>query len=349
MTSTRPHDDERPRIALALQGGGAHGAYGWGVMERLLEEDVEIVAVSGASAGALNGAALVAGLATGGRDGALDGLERLWRTVSNGSPLKAFDHDMWSGPVFESMLRRSLEAGKLMSRYVAPYMPHIRDMRSLRRVVEQSIDLSALSSPDAIPLHIAATRVANGAARLFTGEQITLDALMASACLPDLFAAVEIDGEDYWDGGFSANPALEPLIFDSADATDVLIVQITPFMDQDTSSSLTGVMARMSDIGFNACLLRDLKALTEVQAIAREAASSSPKMKALAATNLQLMEAAPELARRGPVSKVDTRWSQIEALRKLGRDTAEAWLVEHRRAFGRRSTLTELPEAVATA
>ena len=113
--------------------------------------------------------------------------------------------------------------------------------------------------------------MANGAARLFTGEAITLDALMASACLPDLFAAVEIEGEDYWDGGFSANPALEPLIFGDADATDVLIVQITPFMDDDVSASLTGVMARMSDIGFNACLLRDLKALTEVQAIAREA------------------------------------------------------------------------------
>ena len=350
LTSARTHGSGgRPRIALALQGGGAHGAYGWGVLERLMREDIDVVAVSGASAGALNGAAFVAGLATGGREGALAGLERLWRAVSNGSPLKAFDHGMWSAPMFEPLLRRSLEAGKLMSRYVAPYMPHIRDMRALRRVVEDSVDLSALTRSDAVPLHIAATRVANGAARLFTGEAITLDALMASACLPDLFAAVEIEGEDYWDGGFSANPALEPLIFGDADATDVLIVQITPFMDDDVSASLTGVMARMSDIGFNACLLRDLKALTEVQAIAREAASTAPKMQALAAVNLHLMEAAPALARRGPVSKVDTRWSRLEELRALGRETAEAWLAEHRRAFGRRSTLTELPEAVATA
>lgn len=338
---------ERPRVALALQGGGAHGAYGWGVMERLMEEDIDIVAVSGASAGALNAAAFVAGLADGGRDGALAGLERLWRAVSDGSPLKAFDHQVWDGPVFQPLLRRSMEASKLMSRYIAPFVPHLRDMRTLRRVVERSIDLSSLARPDAIPMHISATRVANGAARLFTGDEITLDALMASACLPDLFAAVEIDGEDYWDGGFSANPALEPLIFGEAGATDVLIVQITPFMDEDVSSSLAGVMARMSDIGFNACLLRDLKALTEIQTIAREARSAAPTMRALAATNLHLMEAAPELARRGPVSKVDTRWSQIEALRALGRETARAWLVENRRAFGRRSTLTELPEAVA--
>ena len=344
-TENRP---ERPRVALALQGGGAHGAYGWGVMERLMEEDIDVVAVSGASAGALNGAAFVAGLAAGGREGALAGLERLWRAVSDGSPLKAFDHQVWDGPMFEPLLRRSMEASKMMSRYIAPFMPHIRDMRALRRVVERSIDLSALTGPDAIPLHISATRVANGAARLFEGDEITLDALMASACLPDMFAAVEIEGEDYWDGGFSANPALEPLIFGEAGATDVLIVQITPFMDEDVSSSITGIMARMSDIGFNACLLRDLKALTEVQAIAREAKSTAPAMRALAATNLHLMEAAPELARRGPVSKVDTRWSRIEELRALGRDTADAWLARHRRAFGRRSTLTELPETVAT-
>lgn len=344
MTDT-PRD--RPRIALALQGGGAHGAYGWGVIERLLDEDVDIVAVSGASGGALNGAALVAGLAAGGRDGARDGLERLWRAVSRGSPLQAFDIDHWGGPLFEPFFRRSLEFGKLFSRYVAPFAPQIRDMRALRRVVERSIDLSALTRLEAVPLHIAATRVANGAARLFTNDEITVDALMASACLPDLFAAVTIDGEDYWDGGFSANPALEPLLFGEADATDLLIVQITPFAIGDISSSLSGIMARMSDISFNACLLRDLTTLTELQGVARETASASPRMRALADTNLHLMEAAPELARRGPASKVDTRWSRIEELRALGRATAEAWLADNGRAFGRASTLTQLPEAVA--
>ena len=337
----------RPRIALALQGGGAHGAYGWGVLERLLEEDIDIVAVSGASAGALNGAALVAGLAAGGSEGALDGLERLWRAVSNGSPLKAFNHEMWSGPLFDPWIRRSLEVGKLMSRYIAPFSPQLRDMRALRRLVEQNIDLSALASPEAVPLHISATRVSNGAARLFTGDEITLDALMASACLPDLFAAVEIEGEDYWDGGFSANPALEPLVLGDVDATDVLIVQITPFIDEDVSSSLTGVMARMSDIGFNACLLRDLKALTKIQSMARQMPSLDPSMKALASTNLHLMEACEELTRRGPASKADTRWSQIEALRAMGRDTADAWFSAHGHAFGRKSTLTELPDTVA--
>ncbi len=337
----------RPRLALALQGGGAHGAYGWGVLDRLLDEDMPIVAVSGASAGALNGAALVAGLAGGGRRGARDGLERLWRAVSARSPLQAFDLDIWAGPFFEPLLRRSLEFSKLFGRYVAPLSPGLRDMRALRRVVADSIDLTALSAPGAVPLSIAATRVSTGAARLFTGAEITVDALMASACLPDLFGPVEIDGEKYWDGGFSANPALEPLIFDGHGATDMLIVQITPFLTAETPDSLVEVMARMSDIGFNACLLRDLKALTEVQAIARAAPPVTERFTALANTNLHLMEASPALSERGPAGKSDTRWSQIEALRDLGRATADRWLSEHGASLGRGSTLTELPEAVA--
>lgn len=349
MTDTASSNTKtgRPKLALALQGGGAHGAYGWGVLERVLAENIEVVAVSGASAGALNGAALVAGLVEGGTPGALAGLERLWHTVCRQSPLRALDLGGWSEPLVEPVLRRSLEIGKLVGPYIAPFAPHLRDMRPLRRVVSTAIDLEALARSGALPLHISATKVANGAARLFTNAEITLDALMASACLPDLFAAVEIEGEAYWDGGFSANPALEPLIFNGYGATDVLVIQITPFADEDISSSLTGIMARMNDINFNSCLMRDLKALTEVQAIARDTASSAEKMKVLAATNLHLMEASPELAKRGPGGKFDTRRSQIEALRELGRETADAWLADHRHAFGSTSTLTELPESAA--
>lgn len=338
---------DRPRVALALQGGGAHGAYGWGVLDRLLEEELSIVAVSGASAGALNGTALVTGLAIDGRQGAKDALARLWDNVSRHSPLQAFDSDWWTMPLFEPFLRRSLEIGKLIGRYVAPLSPGLRDMRALRRVVGDSLDLTALTVRHAIPLSIAATRVATGAARLFHNDDITLDALMASACLPDLFGPVTIDGEPYWDGGFSANPALEPLIFGGHGQTDLLIVQITPFAAGETPDTLVEVMGRMSDIGFNACLLRDLKALTEVQAIARRAPPIDDRLTVLARTGLHLMEAPAALSERGPTGKSDTRRSQLEALRALGRATADAWLAEHGARLGQGSTLTELPEAVA--
>ena len=350
MSECKPSSSNtsKPRLALALQSGGAHGAYGWGVLERLLEEDIEIVAVSGASAGALNGTALVAGLADGGRAGALAGLERLWKAVADGSPLRPFDHQ-WGGPLFEPWFRRSLELSKMMGRYVAHLSPQLREMRALRRVVASSIDLTALTRDTALPLYIAATAVSNGAARLFGNAEITVDAIMASACLPDLFAAVTIDGEDYWDGGFSANPALEPLIFEGHGATDLLIVQITPFAVEDAPTSLGSIIGRMSDIGFNVCLLRDLKALTEIQTIARTARSSDPGMQALAATNLHMMPAPPALAERGSASKLDTRWSKLQELRALGRATADAWLDENADQFRRSSTLTDddLPEAVA--
>ncbi|MGE7204668.1 patatin-like phospholipase family protein [Sphingomonas sp. NPDC019816] len=338
--------DRRPRIALALQGGGAHGAYGWGVVERLLEEDVELVGVSGASAGAINGAAIVAGYARSGCPGARDGLERLWRAVADLSPLAPLDLGALGGPFFEPFLRRSLDIAKLSSRYFAPFLPGVRDMRALRQAVSQSVDLDLLARQTVVPLHVAATQITTGSARIFTGEAVTLDALMASACLPELFAAVEIDDEPYWDGGFTANPALEPLLSDAIGATDMIIVQITPFTVDDVGGSIGDVTRRVSDISFNACLRRDLRALSEIQDIARAEASRDPRMQAIARVNLHLLSPPEELAGRSGASKVDTRWSVLEGLRKLGRAQAERWLADHRATLGRGSSFEGLPEDV---
>lgn len=148
----------RPRVALALQGGGSHGAYGWGAIERFLQEDVEIVAISGASAGALNGAAVVAGMSANGRKGALEGLERLWTTVARLSPLRTLDGGWLPGSLMEPWIRLSLQWGKLLSPLLSPLMPGVRDMSVLRRIVSETIDLSGLRRGGAIPLHISATR-----------------------------------------------------------------------------------------------------------------------------------------------------------------------------------------------
>ncbi|MET4896662.1 patatin-like phospholipase family protein [Sphingomonadaceae bacterium jetA1] len=338
----------RPRIALALQGGGAHGAYGWGVVERLLEEGVDLVGVSGASAGAMNGAAIVSGYAANGCEGARDTMERLWRTVANASPLAPLDFGHWGGPFFEPWLRRSLDIANLSSRYVAPFLPSVRDMRALRRAVQDSIDLDLLRHQTRVPLHVAATHIATGSPHLFTGEAVTLDALMASACLPDLFSAVEIGGEYYWDGGFTANPALEPLLTDAVGATDMIIVQITPFTVDDLGSGVSDVMRRVSDISFNACLRRDLRALSEIQDIARAEHSSDPRMQAIARVNLHLLSPPPELAGRFSISKVDTRWSVLQDLRAMGRDQAEKWLATNRRFIGHDSSFEGLVEEAMT-
>lgn len=342
--ATKPEGAQRPRVALALQGGGAHGAYGWGVVERLLEEDIEIVGVSGASAGAINGAAVVSGYAAHGREGAVAALERLWRNVADASPLAPLDVGALGGPFFEPLLRRSLDIAKMSSRYVAPFLPGVRDMRALRQAVAESIDLDLLGRQTQLPFYVAATHIASGSARLFTGEDVTLDALMASACLPDLFAAVEIEGEQYWDGGFTANPALEPLLTEAIGATDMMIVQITPFTVEDVSDSVGEVMRRVSDISFNACLRRDLRALSEIQDIARADASRDPRMQAIARVNLHLLSPPDALAGPSGTSKVDTRWSVLEDLRAMGRAQAETWLTEHRDFLGRDSSFEGLPE-----
>jgi NTE family protein len=341
---TGPVAHSRPRIALALQGGGAHGAYGWGVIERLLDEDIELVGVSGASAGAMNGAALVSGYAADGVAGARAALERLWDRVADASPLAPLDVGALGGPFYESLLRRSLDLAKLSSRYVAPFLPSVRDMSALRRAVEDSLDLDLLARQTTLPLFVAATHIASGSARLFTGGEVTLDALMASACLPELFAAVEIEGEQYWDGGFTANPALEPLLSETIGATDMLIVQITPFTVEDVGGSVGEVMRRVSDISFNACLRRDLRALSEVQDVARAETSGDSRMQAVARVNLHLVSPPPELAGRSGTSKVDTRWSVLQDLRAMGRTQAEQWLATNRDALGKRSSFAGLPE-----
>ncbi|WP_305527746.1 patatin-like phospholipase family protein [Methylobacterium amylolyticum] len=325
-------------MALGLQGGGAYGAYGWGVIDRLLEEHVEIVAVSGASAGALNGAALVSGLAAGGEAGAREALTRLWRTTADRSPLRGFDWFGPYGPLFEPFLNRSLALGRDFAAYVSPFLPALRDMRPLRTVVGESLDLDLLARQDHLPLYVSATDILTGAARIFSGREVTLDALMASACLPELFAAVEIDGRRYWDGGYAANPALEPLVFGDHGATDLIVVQLTPFETDEVGLLPSEMAGRVSDISFNACLMRDLKALTELQAYARAAEPRDARMRAVADINIHLLHAPCALA-GGDVSKLDTRWSTLSGLRDLGRATAERWLAETGAAVGRDSSL----------
>lgn len=355
----RDGDRMKPRIALGLQGGGAYGAYGWGVIDRLLEEHIWISAVSGASAGALNGAALVSGLASGSDDGARTALERLWRATADRSPLRAWDWTgrlppgaaSWMGPWLEPWVDawvepwvdQALAFTRLYGGQIAPYFPAFREMRAWREAVAASVDFEALTAPRAIPLYVSATDVLTGAARLFTGEAIDADALMASCCLPELFSAVEIDGRRYWDGGYVANPALDPLVFGGHGATDLIVVQLTPFVADAVGERPEEVVKRASDISFNAGLMRELKTLTDLQSAVRLAASPSPRLRPILDINIHLLRAPAELA-SGSVDKYDTRWSTLCALRDLGRATAEAWLAEQGHAIGAASSLTTLDE-----
>ncbi|WP_179381440.1 patatin-like phospholipase family protein [Jannaschia marina] len=259
------------RINLALQGGGAHGAFTWGVLDRILADDrLEIAAISGTSAGALNGAAVKCGLARGSRDLARDTLEALWTDVGAltderlapwleaFSPL-ALSHGVEMSPLYQ--------AGDMFSRAVSPYLTGGATEHALRRIVGK-LNFRSICSDAGPDFHICATNVRTGKIKLFTGQAIGVDAILASACLPTLFPAVEIGGEHYWDGGYTGNPALFPL-FEAHLPRDILIVNINPLERPELPVTARDIQNRINEISFNTSLLRELRAIEFVQRLVR--------------------------------------------------------------------------------
>lgn len=328
-----------PSVCLALQGGGAHGAFTWGVLDRLLEEQrFEPVAISGTSAGALNAAALATGLLNG-HDAARQKLEELWREVSRRSPLGAAEKGFPFFPFSRSMIHEGIERMKLLGQLVSPYNLGLPVENALRPVVEAVIDFPALQGSDVVPTFVSATDVENGNVRIFTGADLTADALLASACLPDIFRAVEIDGRPYWDGGYVGNPMLTPFFSEEREACDVLIIQVTPFKRSGVPETPGEIMGRVQEITFNSSLIRDLRMLTEIRKLAKGEALENPVLRRVASLRLHMITADETMSRRGAAGKLDTRWSELTDLRDRGREAAESWLTAHGDDVGRRSTL----------
>ena len=274
------------KINLALQGGGAHGAFTWGVLDRLLQEDgLEVCAISGTSAGALNGAALKAGMISGGRQGARDNLEWLWMQVAGVSDLRMGD---WMAPFGLSVLSRQIEfslpyaMGDAMARMVSPYSYGALYKNPLREIVEQ-FDYDRVCDAHKPLLYVGATRVRNGKIRVFEGAEIGPEALMASACLPTMFQAVEMYDsttdrvEAFWDGGFTGNPALFPL-FHADLPEDIVIININPLEREDIPVTPLQIQNRINEISFNSSLLRELRAIDFVQRLIEEGRVATGKM-----------------------------------------------------------------------
>ncbi|WP_062228617.1 patatin-like phospholipase family protein [Aureimonas frigidaquae] len=333
------------RISLALQGGGAHGAFTWGVLDVLLEEGgFDISAVSGTSAGALNAACLVTGLAQGGPDGARTRLHDLWRLVSEQSPLGAVEHSLPFLPMPRHMVHSMLERLRAMGQMISPYDTAMPAENPLRAVLERLIDFDLLQSRAVVPTFVSATRVDDGSARVFTGAELTLDALLASACLPNLFRAVTIDGVDYWDGGYMGNPTLTPLFAQDL-ADDILIVQVTPFHRAQTPRSVDDIVSRVTEITFNSSLMRDLRTLAEIQKLLNGGGGhANPQLSRIARLRVHMIAASPQDAAPSGVAKLDTRWSELTALAESGRQAARDWLQRHRGDLAHRSTAPNMLE-----
>ncbi len=325
------------KINLALQGGGAHGAFTWGVLDWLLENDkFEIDGVTGTSAGAMNAVALASGMHQGGNDGARELLERFWRAVSERSflsPIKRSPVDIalgqWSLDFSPSYL-----AFDLVSRFASPYEFNPLNANPLRDVVAETVDFDCVRHCEHIKLYIAATNVFTGKIRVFSAHEVTLDAVMASACLPHLFQAVEIDGEPYWDGGYMGNPPLYPLFYHT-ETPDTVLIQINPLERRETPRTAREILNRLNEITFNSTLTRELRAVDFVTRLIEDGKlSRQDYMKVhfhrISAARLKPLQAS---------SKMNAEWAFLTELRDIGRETARQWAEENFDAIGERSTV----------
>ncbi len=330
-------------VSLALQGGGAHGAFTWGVLDKLLEENRFCIrAISGASAGAMNGAALAAGaLHRGGPDGAREQLEGFWRAVSKaGSMYNNGLIGSWANWMETMGLDRG--AGQTlveaMARLTSPYERNPLNFHPLRDILDDQIDFDSLQSQSPAALFIAAANVHTGRAHVFETPSINASVLLASACLPFLFQAVEVDGDHYWDGGYVANPALFPLM-DARYARDLILVHLNPLHRQSLPTSPDGILNRLNEITFNAAFLAELRALALREELIGEHWLSglfNPKMRRLRVHAVRADEPLANLPRN---SKFDTDWAMLTELRDRGRAAAATWLGAAGAQVGRRSTV----------
>ncbi len=336
----RPFADESgvKIINLALQGGGAHGAFTWGVLDRLLEDErISFEGISGTSAGAMNAAVLADGWMRGGRDGARERLEAFWRRISvagRANPVQrtVFDRllngwNMDLSPAYHGFMA--------LTRVFSPYDLNPMNINPLRDILEEMIDFDSLSRCVAIKLFISATNVHSGKIRVFQCGELTPDVLLASACQPTMFQAVEIDGETYWDGGYVGNPPIFPLIYDCR-SPDVLVIQINPFHRPETPTRAHEILDRVTEISFNASLVKEMRAINFVSKLIDEERLDPSKYKRL---NMHLIEAEEHMKGLGVSSKLNADWDFLVHLRDIGRETTAGWLDRNAERIGVESTM----------
>ena len=329
------------RVNLALQGGGAHGAFAWGILDKFAEDGrLDIEGLSATSAGSMNAVVYAQGRMNGGNDGAREALERFWRNISeagqNFSPVRA--------SAWEAALGLGLEQSpsyilfQTLTRTFSPYQFNPFNFNPLRDVLAKNVDIDAIHACDCVELFICATNVRTGQPRIFRNREVTLEAVLASACLPFLFQAVEIDGEHYWDGGYMGNPALYPL-FRHTQSRDIVIAHINPIVRPQLPTTASEIQNRLNEITFNSSLLRELRAIAFVTKLIEQdwlKDEHRDKLKHILIHSIRADEALCDLT---VASKFRTDWAFLCGLRDLGRAAAARWLERAYDHLGHHSTV----------
>lgn len=313
-------------MSLALQGGGAHGAFTWGVLDRLLEEpNFKIDGISGASAGAMNAVCVAYGLALGGNEQARETLDKFWGLVA--TP-KAPLSDWFSYFRREGDLPGFGAALVKMSQSFSPYQLNPFNVNPLKGMLESVIDFELLARKRSPKLFIAATEASTGSLRVFRNKELSVQVFLASACLPSLHHAVEIDGVDYWDGGYSANPPITPLIFECK-SDDILLVMLEPRDEPETPRSSEDIRHRTAALNFSTPLITELRIVEEMRRVAAtEQREPSALSQPLLSSNIELLEDAGFLGGFHKRSRINTQTDFLEALKAQGRAVADHWLNE---------------------
>jgi len=311
------------RVNLALQGGGAHGAFGWGVLDRLAEDGrLDIEGLSAASAGSVNAVVYAQGRMTGGNDGAREALENFWQAISKaGRPYAP-----------GAMILQTLTG------LFSPYQFNPFNVNPLRAVLAKNVDMRAVQACDCLELFICATNVRNGQPRIFSTRELTLDVVLASACVPSMFQAVEVGGEHYWDGGYMGNPPLYPLIYNTQ-SRDIVIVHINPIVRPQLPTSAHEIQNRLNEITFNSSLIRELRAIAFVTKLIEQGWLKDEFRDQLKHVLIHSIRSDEVMCDLTVASKLNTDWSFLRELRDRGRAAAAGWLDRVHEHIGERSTV----------
>ncbi len=337
MTAGRNRQAVKP-INLALQGGGAHGAFSWGVLDKFLEDGrIQLESISGTSAGAMNAVVVADGLMKGGEERARESLHSFWKAVSEAgraSPIQRTPIDVFMG-------NWSLDGSPsyilfdILNRVASPYELNPLNINPLRDLVSQQVDFEAVRACDKMKLFISATNVQTGRVKVFRRAELTADAVMASACLPFMFQAVEIDGVPYWDGGYMGNPVLFPF-FRHCSSSDVVIVQINPLFRGGTPRTARDILNRVNEITFNSSLMREFRAIDFVSRLIEEGRLDTTDYKQIL---IHMVHGEEEIKPLGASSKLNSEWPFLTHLREIGREAGAEWLEQNFAKLGKSSTI----------
>ncbi len=326
-------------VTLALQGGGTHGAFTWGVLDRLLADDrLRVAAISATSAGAINGALTVCGMAAGGRDGARDRLARFWRglgEMGRASPLQPTLLDRLL-PGWGLQWSPAYQWGEAVLRLFSPYQLNPLDIHPLRAALDGLIDYDALRRDPPMDLYVSATNVRTGKVRIFTAAEMSEDVILASTCLPHLFRAVDIDGQPYWDGGYVANPAIHPLMRHRHGA-EVVIVQVNPMGCRQVPVTADAILHRINEISFNSSVMREMHALAFITALYDR--GWIDRLAGVRRTHIHMIEDEDLMSGLHASSKFNAEPAFLDLLFRAGQRAAENWLARHYDQIGRASTI----------